>query len=42
MTESELDRLGDYFVFWKVGERFGITFERFLHLYKTGAWRWIV
>jgi hypothetical protein len=42
MTDESLDRLGDYFVHWRVAERFNITFERFLYLHQTGAWRWIV
>ena len=42
MTDQQLDRLGDYFVHWRVRERFGITFERFIYLNQSGAWSWIV
>lgn len=42
MSDDVLDKLGNYFVHFKILEKYGITFERFLHLYKNNLWRFYV
>lgn len=39
MSDELLDFLGDYFVYHKIRERLGITFEKFLQHYRVGTWR---
>ncbi|WP_275261615.1 hypothetical protein [Brevibacillus borstelensis] len=38
MNDDRLERLGTYFVFHRVHERYGITFETFVQRVLTGAW----
>lgn len=38
MNEVYLDKLGDYFVHFKIGERYSITFEQFVQRVRSGRW----
>lgn len=38
MTDELLHDLGDYFVRWRIGYSFGITFELFVEQYLAGKW----
>ncbi|HZG83867.1 hypothetical protein [Paenibacillus sp.] len=38
MTDEQLDRLGEYFVYHRVRERYGLTFEQFVEKYRRGTW----
>jgi hypothetical protein len=40
--EDRIDRLGTYFVYFNVRERFNITFEQFVYLVDIGAWAEII
>jgi len=39
MLDERIDKLGKYFVHFKVRERFNITFERFIELVDNGRWK---
>lgn len=41
MTDELIDRLGTYFVYHKLQERYGWTFERFVDSWRSGAWEQI-
>ncbi|MDF9844188.1 MULTISPECIES: hypothetical protein [unclassified Paenibacillus] len=38
MTDELLHDLGDYFVSWRIGHSFGITFQHFVEQYLAGGW----
>lgn len=38
MSDETIDRLGNYFVTLKIADKYGITFERFVEIYKAGTW----
>lgn len=38
MLDERIDKLGRYFVYFEVRERFNITFERFIELVDSGQW----
>lgn len=38
MNDELLDRLGVYFVYHEVHERYGITFEQFVERNQRGTW----
>lgn len=38
MDDDQLDRLGRYFEYFKVHERYGISFEQFVHKVQIGTW----
>lgn len=38
MTDELLDKLGTYFVYFRIRERYGITFERFVQMLEAGTW----
>jgi len=38
VTDEQLERLGEYFVYHRIGERYGITFEKFVVRYLCGQW----
>lgn len=39
MSDELLHALGDYFVRWRIGQAFGLTFEQFLQEVDSGLWR---
>jgi len=39
MVAERIDKLGAYFVYHNVRERYGITFERFVQLVDSGLWQ---
>lgn len=42
MTDEQLDRLGRYFVYNQVRERYGLTFEQFVEKVRRGTWcEWV-
>lgn len=38
MTDELLDKLGTYFVYFRIRERYGITFEHFVRMVEAGTW----
>lgn len=38
MTDEQIEKLGDYFVYHRLRERYGWTFEQFVEKYKSGTW----
>lgn len=42
MTDERLECLGNYFVHFKVLERFGITFQQFLKMVELDTWKEMV
>lgn len=38
MTDELLNDLGDYFVRWRIGHSFGLTFQHFVEQYLAGGW----
>lgn len=38
MDDILLDKLGDYFVHFRIRERYGITFEEFVRRVEAGTW----
>ncbi|WP_281170088.1 hypothetical protein [Paenibacillus pinihumi] len=38
MPDDLLDKLGEYFVYHSIGERYRITFEQFLGKVRAGTW----
>jgi hypothetical protein len=38
VCEDRIDKLGDYFVYFNIRERFEITFERFVQIVDSGQW----
>jgi hypothetical protein len=38
VCEERIDKLGDYFVYFNIRERFEITFERFVQIVDSGQW----
>lgn len=38
MPDEQLEKLGDYFVHREIREKYGITFELFVALNKSGQW----
>ncbi|MFD0710583.1 hypothetical protein [Paenibacillus sp. GCM10027626] len=38
MPDEILDRLGSYFVHHNLYEKHGVTFERFVQMWKNGTW----
>ncbi|WP_269320842.1 hypothetical protein [Brevibacillus borstelensis] len=38
MNDDRLERLGTYFVFHQIRERYEITFETFVRRVQSGAW----
>ena len=38
VPDDLLERLGTYFTYFDIQQRYGITFERFVHLNMIGAW----
>lgn len=38
MNDDRLERLGKYFVFHRIKERYEITFETFVQRVLSGAW----
>lgn len=38
VCEDRIDKLGEYFVYFNIMERFKITFERFVQLVDSGLW----
>lgn len=38
MPDELLDKLGTYYVYHRIGERYEITFERFVEQYINGTW----
>ncbi len=39
---DRIDKLGDYFVYFKVLKRYGISFEQFIKKVDSGDWETIV
>jgi hypothetical protein len=37
-SDDRIDKLGEYFVYFKIKERFQITFERFVEVVDSGQW----
>lgn len=42
MLDVDIDKLGVYFVYHNILERFGIKFERFIQLVNNGQWEVIM
>jgi hypothetical protein len=42
MTDDRLNKLGNYFVHFQIGQRFNISFERFVQLVQDGMWSDVV
>jgi len=38
MDDARLEKLGDYFVHFRIRERYGITFEEFVRRVEAGTW----
>lgn len=38
MNDIMLDRLGDYFVYHDILNKYGITFEEFIRIWERGEW----
>lgn len=38
MTNERLEKLGDYFTYFKVRETHGITFDEFIRMVDSGRW----
>ena len=38
IPDDVLDRLGDYFVHFRINDRYGITFETFVRRVEAGTW----
>jgi len=38
MNDNRLEKLGTYFVYHQIKERYGITFERFVQKVLNGTW----
>lgn len=38
MPDELLDKLGNYFVYHRILERYGITFETFVRRVQNGSW----
>lgn len=38
VTDDQLDRLGTFFEHFNVHERYGLTFEQFVHKVQNGVW----
>jgi len=36
----DIEKLGTYFVYHDLHNRYGITFERFVHMVKLGVWHY--
>ena len=41
-TDETLDKLGNCFVHFQIGKRYGISFERYLQLVTDGMWADVV
>lgn len=39
IPDELLQDLGDYFVHWRIGYAFGLTFEQFVSQYLSGGWQ---
>jgi len=37
-SDERLERLGKYFVYHRIYDRYGITFERFVRMVEAGTW----
>jgi hypothetical protein len=37
-NEDRIDKLGEYFIYFNIKERFEITFERFVQIVDSGQW----
>jgi hypothetical protein len=42
MSDERLEKLGNYFCHFKIFDRYGMTFERFVELVVNGIWKDIV
>lgn len=38
MTDELIEKLGTYFVYHKLREKYGWTFEQFVEKWKSGVW----
>lgn len=38
IDDDLMDKLGTYYVYFRIRERYGITFERFLEKWSEGTW----
>lgn len=38
MSDAKIEKLGRYFVYHDILDRFGITFERFVYLVENNMW----
>jgi len=38
MDDDRLEKLGNYFVHFRIRERYGITFEEFVRRVEAGTW----
>jgi hypothetical protein len=42
MSDNRLDKLGDYFLYHEIKEKYRISFERFLYLVEKDLWKeWV-
>lgn len=39
MEDRLIESLGQYFVYHKIRERYGLTFEQFIEKWERGVWR---
>lgn len=42
MSDELLNALGDYFVRWRIGRFFGLTFGQFVEQYCAGHWKHVL
>ena len=38
MNDEQLDKLGEYFTYHRIHERYELTFERFVEMVLAGTW----
>ncbi|CAB4142615.1 hypothetical protein UFOVP451_33 [uncultured Caudovirales phage] len=38
MSDERIEKLGTYFVYFDIRQRYGITFERFVNIVSKGGW----
>ena len=42
IPDELLDKLGTYFVYFRIRDRYGITFERFVCMIEAGTWEEVI
>jgi hypothetical protein len=39
LFDSKLDKLGEVFVYFQIGQRYGITFSQYVEMVNSGRWK---